>query len=53
MNTMYYTEYPLSSFYAKDDEEALLKSSSKVIYKESDTENGLPFIVLRDEERYE
>jgi len=45
---IYYTEYPTGSFKANNDEEALAKSNAEVIYKESDTGDGLPFIIIRD-----
>lgn len=45
---IYYTEFPTGEFEAKSDEEALQISTAKFIYKESDTTDGRPFIVLRD-----
>lgn len=47
--TMYYTEYPTTEFYAFSDTEALDQTNALVVYKESDTEDGTPFIILRDE----
>lgn len=44
----YYTEYPTWQFEANSDEEALLISKAKVLYRESDTEDGTPFIMLRN-----
>ncbi len=45
----YYTEYPMGQFYADNDEEALLyELDAKVIYKESDTDDGFPMIIIRD-----
>jgi len=46
--TIYYTEYPTGSFIEESDEKALKRSNAKVIYRESDTKDGLPFIMLRD-----
>lgn len=46
--TRYYTEWPTREFDAISDEEALAKTNALFVYKESDTENGLPFITLRD-----
>lgn len=45
---IYYTEYPFGEFTAESDEEALTKSNAKVIYRESDTEDGSPFVFLKD-----
>jgi hypothetical protein len=46
---IYYTEYPTGEFFADNDEEALLyEPDAKVIYKESDTADGFPMIVIRD-----
>ena len=47
MNT-YYTEYPTTEFKAENDKVALEKTKAKVVYRESDTENGRPFIMLRE-----
>ncbi len=44
----YYTEYPMTTFKASSDEEALNRSTAKVLYRESDTKDGTPFIVLRN-----
>lgn len=48
---IYYTEYPTTEFMASNDEEALNKTNAAFVYRESDSENGLPFIVLRNEKR--
>ena len=45
--TTYYTEYPTGQFTAASDEEALKKTCAAVVYKESDTPDGTPFIDLR------
>lgn len=45
----YYTEYPTGLFEAVDDSSALNQSLAKVIYRESDTEDGLPFVFIRQE----
>lgn len=45
---IYYTEYPTSKFNASSDEEALKKTTAKVVYRESDTKNGIPFVILRE-----
>ena len=47
--TIYYTEYPTGSFKAKSDAEALALAKAKVLYKESDTPDGTPFIMVRVE----
>lgn len=45
----YYTEYPKGEFYADNDDEALAyEPDAKVIYKESDTKDGFPIIIIRD-----
>lgn len=46
---LYYTEYPTREFKADSDEAALAKTKAKVVYRESDSETGAPFIMLRDE----
>lgn len=46
---IYYTEYPTGQFEASCDKTARKKSRAKFIYKESETENGLPFIIVRNE----
>lgn len=46
---IYYTEYPTREFTANSDKEALAKTKARFVYRESDTTNGLPFIVLRNE----
>ena len=51
--TIYYTEYPTGEFEAASDEEALKYSEAALVYKESDTPDGLPFIVLRPEPKEE
>lgn len=45
----YYTEYPKTEFVAKDDSEALSKTKAMFVYCESDTKDGTPFVILRDE----
>ena len=44
----YYTEYPTRQFQANSDDEAMSMSKAKVLYRESDTEDGTPFIMLRN-----
>jgi hypothetical protein len=44
----YYTEFPMDEFDAASDEEALNRTKAQFVYTESDTENGLPFIILRN-----
>lgn len=45
----YYTEYPIGEFYADNDQQALvLELDAKVIYKESDTADGFPMVIIRD-----
>lgn len=44
---IYYTEYPRSEFTAKSDDEALKQTIALFVYRESDTDNGIPFIILR------
>ncbi len=46
--TIYYTEYPTGTFTAKSDSAALKKSRAGVVYRESDTPDGRPFVILRD-----
>ena len=48
---IYYTEYPTTKFMASDDEEALNKTNAAVVYRESDSEDGTPFVILRNEKR--
>lgn len=48
----YYTENPTGQFESRNDEEALTSSNAKIIYRESETDNGLPFIILRDVSKY-
>jgi hypothetical protein len=48
--TNYYTEYPTGSFVAASDAEAL-HSKARVIYRESDTADGKPFVILREPTR--
>ena len=45
---IYYTEYPKGQFQAFDDKEALTKTTAKVVYRESGSPDGTPFIVIRD-----
>lgn len=45
---IYYTEYPTGKFKAISDDEALNKTVARVVYKESETAYGKPFIMLRD-----
>ena len=45
----YYTEFPESEFRAKDDIDAQRSTTAKFLYRESDTPDGTPFVVLRDE----
>lgn len=45
---IYYTEYPTSEFKATSDNEALKVSKAKVIYRESETSDGRPFVMLRE-----
>jgi hypothetical protein len=45
---IYYTEYPTATFTSSTDEEALKQTKALVVYRESDTKDGLPFIILRD-----
>jgi hypothetical protein len=44
----YYTEYPTGEFLSSSDNAALGFSTAKVIYRESDTEDGRPFVFIRD-----
>jgi len=46
--TVYYTEYPESFFYAASDAVALQTTTALVVYRESNTMNGRPFVILRD-----
>jgi hypothetical protein len=46
--TIYYTEYPKGEFQARTDDEALKKSHARIIYKESETVDGRPFIFVRE-----
>lgn len=46
--TTYYTEYPTKQFQASNDRDALAKTAAKVVYKESGSPDGTPFIVIRD-----
>lgn len=50
---IYYGEYPTCRFYAVDDEDAMSRSSSKVLYREGDSKDGRPFVILRNEPPYE
>ena len=49
MSKIYYTEYPRGQFKAENDSEALNKSKALLIYKESETINGLPMIIIRED----
>lgn len=42
-----YTEYPTTEFNAESDSEALEKTKALVVYRESDTPDGTPFVILR------
>lgn len=53
MSTIYYTEYPMGQFYAEGDEEAKQISKALVIYKESDTRDGTPFLIIRESTKEE
>lgn len=46
----YYTEEPYGDFRAEDDEQALLLTEAAFVYRESDTEDGKPFVILREEQ---
>ena len=48
---IYYTEYPTTKFMASTDDEALDKTNAAVVYRESGSEDGIPFIILRNEKR--
>lgn len=48
---IFYTEYPTTKFMASDDDEALDRTNAAVVYRESDSENGTPFVILRNENR--
>ena len=45
---IYYTEYPRGQFKAESDSKALEVSKAQVIYRESDSKDGRPFITIRD-----
>jgi hypothetical protein len=45
--TEYYTEYPTTTFRAVNDDVALQHTKAKIVYRESDTIDGRPFIFLR------
>lgn len=45
----YYTEYPKTEFFAEDDKNALSETKAKFVYYESDSKDGIPFIIIRDE----
>lgn len=49
----YYTEYPTGEFDASSDEEALKLSHAEVIYRQSNTWNGRPFLIIRPENNLE
>lgn len=47
----YYFEYPIGhgNFEAENDDKAILKVKDNVfLYKESDTKDGLPFVVVKN-----
>lgn len=44
---IYYTEYPLGTFRAENDAVAA-QNPAEVVYRESDTDNGRPFIMIKD-----
>ena len=44
----YYTEYPTGHFYADSDDVALVKTSAKVLYRESGKTNEPTLVLLRD-----
>ena len=44
----YYTEFPYGEFDCASDEEALNKSQAKLLYRENDSPNGRPFVILRN-----
>lgn len=44
---IYYIEYPTGSFKAESDESALLLTKAEVLYRESETTDGTPFVMLR------
>lgn len=46
--TKYYTEYPTQEFWCESDEKALEVTKARVVYKESNSKDGLPFIMLRE-----
>lgn len=48
---IYYTEYPTGKFQAGSDKIALMLSNAKVIYRESLTEDGKPFIMVRENKK--
>lgn len=43
----YYTENPYGEFDCDSDENALLKTKAKFVYRQSDTPDGMPFVTLR------
>lgn len=46
----YYTEYPTTTFKAESDNVALIKAKHcKVLYRESNSKDGMPFIFLKEE----
>lgn len=49
METIYYTEWPTGQFSAVSDQEALRKTNALVVYRESDTDDGIPFTMVRRE----
>lgn len=45
---IYYTEYPTTEFKTNSDKKAIKLSKAKVIYRESDSIDGRPFIIIRE-----
>ena len=45
----YYTEWPTGQFSAASDQEALRKTNALVVYRESNTDDGTPFVMVRQE----
>lgn len=44
---IYYTEYPTGQFECESDEKAR-ENKAKVIYRESDTRDGRPFVMVKE-----
>jgi hypothetical protein len=50
----YYGEFPFDEFECMTDAEALVRSTSKVLYREDlESSDGRPFVMLRDTVKYE